>query len=250
MEVLPGVHRIANAVSTAYLLVDRDDGLTLIDAGPGHFDRVILRYLGRIGRRPDEIRRIILTHRHFDHIGGAAGMRAASRASVFAHPLDAPQIDGREPNRMPKGAVGAVMHAVVPLAFPWKPCPVDEPLADGQTFALGGLGELRVLHTPGHTLGHCALLLPARDLLIAGDALNNFSGTPATSFDAVNDDTPLAHQTVIDLEKLGVANLIFGHGNPILGNGKAGLHAAAEKARRALEKVGEQQARSEDERAR
>jgi glyoxylase-like metal-dependent hydrolase (beta-lactamase superfamily II) len=238
MEILPGVHRIANAVSTAYLLVDRDDGLTLIDAGPGHFDRVIVRYLGQIGRRPDEIRRIILTHRHFDHIGGARAMRAASRASVFAHPLDAPQIDGRKTNRMPKGAIGVGMRALVPIVFPWQPCPVDESLADGQTFAVGGLGELRVLLTPGHTLGHCALLLPARNLLIAGDALTHIGAMPSTSFDAVNDDTALAHQTVIDLATLSVANVVFGHGNPILGNGQAALHAAAEQARRALAKMG------------
>jgi glyoxylase-like metal-dependent hydrolase (beta-lactamase superfamily II) len=243
MEIVPGVHRVANAVSTAYLLVDRDDGLTLIDAGPGHFDRAILRYLARIGRRPDEIRRIILTHRHFDHIGGAAALRAASRAPVLAHPLDAPQIDGREPNRMPKGFTGVAMRALVPIAFPWHPCPVDEALADGQIIPVGGLGELRVLLTPGHTLGHCALLLPARDLLIAGDALTHISGTPSTSFDAVNDDTALAHQTVIDLATLSVANLAFGHGNPILGNGQAALHAAAQKACVALKKMAERRAR-------
>lgn len=234
MEILPGVHRIGNAVSTVYLLVDRDDGLTVIDAGPGRFSRTVLRYLTHIGRRPDEIRRIILTHRHFDHIGGAAALREVSRAPVFAHPLDAPQISGAEPNRMPKGPAGVVMRAVVPVAFPWQPCRVDDDLADGQTFALGGLGELRVMHTPGHTLGHCALLLPARSLFIAGDALNNFSGTPATSFDAVNDDTPLANRTTVALADLAADNLVFGHGSPILGNGRAALQQAAAKARAAL----------------
>jgi glyoxylase-like metal-dependent hydrolase (beta-lactamase superfamily II) len=231
MEILPGVHRIGNAVSAAYLLVDRDDGLTLIDAGPGSFSEVIVRYLARIGRRPDEIRRIILTHRHFDHIGGAAAVREASRAPVFAHPLDAPQISGTEPNRMPKGLLGLMMRAVVPVAFPWRPCRVDDDLADGQAFTLGGLGELRVMHTPGHTLGHCALLLPSRGLFIAGDALTNLAGTPAPSFDAVNDDTPLANRTIAALADLAADNLIFGHGRPILGNGRAALQRAAKKAR-------------------
>ena len=229
MEILPGVHRIANAVSTAYLLVDDHEGLTLIDTGPGRFDRTVLAYLHQLGRQPDMVRRIILTHRHFDHAGGAAALRAATRARVWAHPLDTPQIDGTEPNRMPKGAVGATMRVVVPIAFPWKPCPVDDSLADGQVFSLGTLGEMRVMYTPGHTVGHCSLFLPSRRLLILGDALNNFGGTPRVSFDAVNDDTPQARQTVIMLaeQDLDADALVFGHGKPVLTGGRDALRQAA-----------------------
>lgn len=230
MEVLPGVHRVANAVSTAYVLVDDRAGITIVDTGPARFDRVILRYLRQIGHRPDAVQRIILTHRHFDHMGGAAALREATRAQVWAHPLDARQIDGTERNRMPKGMVGVMMSAVVPLAFPIHPCRVDQMLADGQSIPLGSLGELRVLLTPGHTLGHCALLLPSQRLLIAGDALNNFGGSPAASFDAVNDDTLLANRTVVALADVEADTLVFGHGNPILKNGRAALQHAAAKA--------------------
>ena len=230
MELLPGVHRIANAVSTAYLLVDEHAGLTLIDTGPTRFDRVILRYLRQIGQRPDAVKRIILTHRHFDHVGGAAALREATRAQVWAHPLDIPQIDGSERNRMPKGVMGAVMGAVVPMVFPLHPCRVDQQLADGQSITMGDLGELRVILTPGHTMGHCSLFLPSRRLFIAGDALNNFSGTPAASFDALNDDTLLANRTVVALADTDADVLVFGHGNPILKDGQAALHQAAAKA--------------------
>ncbi|MBA3825494.1 MAG: MBL fold metallo-hydrolase [Ktedonobacterales bacterium] len=231
MEILPGVHRVANAVSTAYVLVDPRDGLTIIDAGPGHFERTVLRYLTQIGRRPDEVRRIILTHRHFDHIGGARGLRDATHARVLAHPLDAPQIDGSVPNAYPKGAMGAAMRVAVPLLFPFRPCPVDEMLVDGQSISLGELGELRVMLTPGHTLGHCALHLPARRLLIMGDALNNATGTPVVSFDAVNDDTAMANRTSIALEGMDVDALVFGHGKPVLQGAPAALKHAADKAR-------------------
>lgn len=228
MEILPGFHRIGNVISTAYLLVDERDGLTLIDTGPARFDRTILTYLGTIGRRPEEVRRIILTHRHFDHMGSAANLRAATGARVWAHPLDIPQIDGSETNRLPKGIVGAVMGVILPLAFPFKACPVDETLTDGQTIELGALGGLRVIHTPGHTGGHCSLLLPSRRLLILGDALNNLNGTLQVSFDAVNDDTPQARRTVIALgETPDIDVLVFGHGAPILRDGSAALQAAA-----------------------
>lgn len=236
MEILPGVHRIANAVSTAYLLVDAQDGLTLIDTGPAHFDRTILRYLRQIGQRPDAIKRIILTHRHFDHVGSAAALREATRAQVWAHPLDIPQIDGTQRNRMPKGATGVVMRVLVPVLFPFHPCRVDQPLADAQSFDLGALGELRVLLTPGHTMGHCSLLLPSRRLFIAGDALNNLTGTPGASFDAVNDDTSLANRTVLTLTDIAADALVFGHGNPILKDGQQALQQAAVKAQTYLDK--------------
>lgn len=233
MEILPGIHRIANAVSTAYLLTNDANGLTLVDTGPAHFDRTILRYLTQIGHQPSDVQRIILTHRHFDHMGSAAALKQATGATVWAHPIDIPQIDGTEKNRMPKGAAGAVMSAVVPLVFPIRPCAVDKQLADGQAIDLGSLGDLQVVFTPGHTLGHCSLLLSSRRLLILGDALNNFSGVPQIPFDAVNDDTNLTRKTAIDLatRALPADALVFGHGNPILNNGQAALQKAATKAK-------------------
>lgn len=234
MEIMPGVHRIAQMVSTAYLLVDPNDGLTIIDSGPTRFDQVILNYLAKIEHQPADVKRIILTHRHFDHVGGAARLREATGAPVWAHPLDTPAIIGLEPNRPPKGPIGAVIGATTGVIFPLIPCPVDKSLADGLTFDLGGLGELRVILTPGHTMGHCSLLLPSRRLFILGDALFNATGTPQASFDMVNDDTALARRTAIAIADVDADVLVFGHGNPVLHDGHRALKAAAEKAQRDL----------------
>jgi glyoxylase-like metal-dependent hydrolase (beta-lactamase superfamily II) len=236
MEILPGVHRIASLVSTAYLLVDNSAGLTLIDTGPARFNHTIEHYLANIGRRPSEIRRIILTHRHFDHMGSAAKLRAATGAPVFAHPLDAPQITGAERNRLPKGILGAGMALVQPWMFPIEPCPVDIEIDDGQVLGLGDLGEMRVVLTPGHTLGHCSLWLPSRRLLILGDALMNLGRTPRVSFDAVNDDTAQARRTAVMLGDFAgeIDALVFGHGAPIVVNGGQALRNASAAASKTL----------------
>jgi glyoxylase-like metal-dependent hydrolase (beta-lactamase superfamily II) len=229
MEILPGVHRIAGPASAAYLL-DGGAALTVVDTGVARFDRTILRYLVTINRQPDDVERIILTHRHFDHIGGSAALRQATGARTLAHPRDIPQIDGSERNRPPKGMLGIMMGAVAPVLFPLVPCPVDDPLADGQTIPVGALGELQVLYTPGHTMGHCSLLLPSRSLFILGDALNHFGPAVTVSFEAVNDDTPLARKTALAIADIPAENLVFGHGAPILGNGPAMLKDAAARA--------------------
>ncbi len=238
MEIVKQTHLVGNMFSTAYVLVDDKTGVTIIDTGPGHFGRKILAYLKTIGRSPADVSRIILTHRHFDHIGGAAELRSATRAKVYAHPLDAPQIIGAEPMRWPKGALGAAMKVVGPIVFPFAPCPVDEDLADGMELDLGSLGILRTVQTPGHTIGHCSFYLPARNMLISGDALNNASGTPSAPMDAVNDDTHMTHETVLAIaQKFStIESLVFGHGAPVIGSGAQALQKSAELSAAALKK--------------
>jgi glyoxylase-like metal-dependent hydrolase (beta-lactamase superfamily II) len=237
MEILPGVHRIGTAISTVYLLMS-GDSLTLVDTGTARMGRAILRYIQRIGHAPRDITRILLTHRHFDHMGSAAELRAATNATVWAHPLDIPQIDGHERNRPPKGWIGVVMTPLLPLISPFHPCPVGATLSDGQRIDLGNdLGALQVLHTPGHTMGHCSFYLSERGLLIAGDVLQHLRAVPNVSFDAVNDDTTLANETVVALpNRVSPEAIVFGHGAPILKNGDTALRQAARLAEITLER--------------
>jgi glyoxylase-like metal-dependent hydrolase (beta-lactamase superfamily II) len=237
MEIMHGVHRISNGISAVYLLEDPEEGLTIIDTGAGHFGRNVLVYLSQIGKQTSEVKRILLTHRHFDHIGGARGLRDGTHAKVYAHPLDAPQIDGRERNQPPKGFIGAVMGIMQPLFFPIEPCPVDEELHDKTVFDLGALGPIQAIHTPGHTAGHCSFYLPSIKLLVVGDALNNGGGGPHVPFDAVNDDTERAHHTAIELAVVDADALVFGHGAPILKDGQSRLQDAARSSREALHKA-------------
>jgi glyoxylase-like metal-dependent hydrolase (beta-lactamase superfamily II) len=227
MEIVPGVHMVKGGPAAVYLLIDGMGRVTIVDAGMGAFDRAVLNYLKSIGRHADEVAHIILTHRHVDHVGGASGLREATGAPVLAHPLDASQIAGK----WPRGGLRSwVERSLVPLVVPTPPCPVDLPLAHEQWFDLGALGELRVVSTPGHTLGHCSLLLPARKLLILGDALTNRSGPPRVPRAILNDDDDLAHRTAMALALLDVDALAFAHGTPILSGGRGYLQDVARRS--------------------
>jgi glyoxylase-like metal-dependent hydrolase (beta-lactamase superfamily II) len=225
-ELTSGIHRINTGASNAYLIVD-DVGLALVDTGlPGSGEK-ILALIRALGRRPEEITRILLTHQHPDHIGGAADLVAASGAEVWAHPLDTPAIEGTGKRDGPKGPLGIVFNMAI---FPrLRPVNVSRSLADGETLpVLNGEGGLRVIETPGHTLGHVSLYLPSRQLLLAGDALRHSGERVVPSPAMFNRDQAQALRSFAELTRLEIEASLPGHGAPIMHGAGALLARTAE----------------------
>ncbi|MSQ41216.1 MAG: MBL fold metallo-hydrolase [Dehalococcoidia bacterium] len=82
MEVLPGVHWIRGVRGGNVFLLEAPQGLTLVDAGlPGSHGK-ILRFIGSMGRRPEELRAVIITRSHPDHMGSASALRRRTGAQV------------------------------------------------------------------------------------------------------------------------------------------------------------------------
>jgi Major Facilitator Superfamily/Metallo-beta-lactamase superfamily len=80
-------------------------------------------------------------------------------------------------------------------------------------------GRLRVIHTPGHTEGHCVLYAPSEDALFVGDAINNLdivTGQPGARVapQVANASTNQAYESLSKIEELDAQTLYFGHGDP------------------------------------
>ena len=113
--------------------------------------------LSAVERRGLTLKVILLTHAHFDHIGGLAELAEATHAQVALHPGDLPLL---------RAQGGAAMFGIFVRPSP-EP---DWALSDGQVIKVGTL-RLNVLHTPGHTPGHVTFYEPTAKAAFDGDVL-------------------------------------------------------------------------------
>ena len=203
--------------ANVFLLIDND--LTLVDTGFKGRSRQILKEVRRLGYSPSDIANIIITHHHADHIGSLAALKEVTRAKVFAHPADAPYIEGRLPQPGP-ARPGWLSKALAPLYKLGATAPVamDILVHDGDELPI--LGGVQVLHTPGHTPGSISLFLPEERLVIAGDVLaNRFRlDLPSKAFtvDMEQEINSIKRVASLDFDVIG-----FGHGSPLFSEAKS-----------------------------
>jgi hypothetical protein len=121
-QVVPGVYRISLGYVNAFLLVA--DDLTLIDTGFPGDGETILEAVRSLGRRPEEIKRVLVTHCHSDHAGGLATIRRATGAPAYMHPADAVIVKEGRPQRpllpAPGLVTGVMFRLFIRAAPPWR----------------------------------------------------------------------------------------------------------------------------------
>jgi glyoxylase-like metal-dependent hydrolase (beta-lactamase superfamily II) len=229
IQLAPNVWRIptfGRALINSYAFVDPDGGVTVVDCGVAKASPRIVAGLAAIGKSPRDVTRVLLTHVHSDHVGGAPEFVRATGAEVAVHaddagfaeagrhaPMNAATLGGRLLNRLPGGR--------------FEPLTVARRLADGDVLDVGG--GLRVVHTPGHSPGHVSLLHEPTRVLVTGDALFNVLGVrwPLRTLCA---DFPMTQRTAHVLGELEYDVAAFTHGPEI-------TDGARERVRRFLSRA-------------
>lgn len=213
--IVGGLHVIPVGSVNAFLL-DDDQGLTLIDAGFPGKEGVILDAIRLMGRQPEDVHRILVTHAHPDHIGSLAALRQATGATVWVHPMDRAIVESGTGFRPLTPAPG-LLNRVLARIFAGRvhrvePTPVDATYEDGDV--LPAAGGLTVIHAPGHCAGQVAFLWRAHGgVLLAGDACANTMGL---GWSIGYEDLDAGRQSLSRLAGLDYEVACFGHGKAIL----------------------------------
>lgn len=224
-QVADRVWRAGTRYVNWYVVDAGDDGLTVVDAGFPKYQRGLDASLAAIGKVRADVRAVILTHGHIDHIGMAATF-AASGATVHLHPDDAALAAAPKTNKpertMPYLLYPATMafvgHALKQGAASPDPMPASEPLVDGAEVAAPG--RPIVTHVPGHTAGSCILDFREHGVVFAGDLLctiNPITGQPESvqlQSRGSNGSSEEAMRSLDRLELITTRTVLPGHGNP------------------------------------
>jgi len=237
MKIAPGIHRIGDrSIVNSYLVEDAGQ-VTIIDAGvPGHY-RDMPAELAAMGRTVADVRALLLTHGHTDHIGFAERLRRERQVPVSVHEADAALARGEVPN--PAKGYGPTRLGPL-LGFLWytilrgglRVPKLQEVATFGDGATLDVPGSPRVILTPGHTPGSAALHVPSLDALFVGDAFATYAVTTGAHGPQVAPFTADAAQAVASLARLEdvPADLALpGHGDPWTG----GIQEAVRQVRQA-----------------
>jgi len=208
----------------AYALASQR-GVALIDTGFAPDAAPILDALAGAGVSPSQVRTIVATHCHADHVGSLAELLGCTGAQSIAHKLDAPIIRGEAAPPEPQltAAERPIFDIVARDVAPAAAARVDLVVADGDELDLGE--PARVVHAPGHTPGSIAIHLPERRLIFLGDAVASVNGAAVLGY--FNADPTRATESLGRLAELDVEIACFGHGPPLTAGAGTALRAAA-----------------------
>lgn len=194
---------------------DRSNSYDLVDAGVGLDQERIMAEVAAVVD-PHRIRRVAITHEHFDHTGGLPHWQKLGARIVTSAPT-------ADKLRAGHDVTSAAFGYDLPRLEP------DEVVGDGDHVSLGGK-EVAVLETQGHSPGSVCYWHEGTGTLFGGDTV--FAQGGIGRFDFPDGNVQTLYESILRLERLPVRNLHCGHGPSVAGVGaSASLRSSVQHAR-------------------
>jgi len=216
IQLLDNLYQIKLGYVNAFLIVEKS-GLTLIDTGLASGYKGIKKSFEEKGFKLSDIKNIIVTHSHMDHVGSLNQLKEETGADIITHLATNELIKtgdtGLKNGTLKNKILNGLLNGVLMLKkFEIKPVKAEQLIYDGDVLPIAG--GLQVIHAPGHTDGHIVLLMKKDKMLIAADMCRNIKGIADLP---LNDDWELAHKTAWRVaEKYDFDKACFGHGTAIM----------------------------------
>ncbi|WP_342514393.1 MBL fold metallo-hydrolase [Sporosarcina sp. FSL K6-1522] len=199
---------------SANMVLIKDQLPILIDSGFGSEAAETERLMKGTGVSPEELHLIVNTHYHSDHVGGNYHLQKKYGVQIAAHKWEADLINIGDSEAC----------AAEWLDQPIEPYRVDRKLSDNDEIHTGS-STLKVLHTPGHTLGHISLYEPEEEILICGDLFHKQDIGWLNIFREGVASIQRSIESLDRLSKLRIGQAYSGHG-PKIENPLAAIDAA------------------------
>ena len=178
MQITENVHaiKIPFPASTrfvyAYLIYGKQ--VCMVDSGIAPAKEMVLDYLRKTGHAPKEVRWLLQTHSHGDHIGLSAEIKRISGCHLVAHGAEKDWIEDIDTQYRERPTPTF-------RSYVQESAKVDRVVKDGDGLDLGGGENLKVIHTPGHSAGSISFVYSTDGALFSGDAIPVSGGLPIYS---------------------------------------------------------------------
>jgi len=188
----------------------------ILDTGYPGSTPAIMEKLKTNGIDPRSVSLILITHGHADHFGSAADLKKQTGAPIAVHKLDADAlIKGEDPPLKPTGAIGRLFLSRMSKSGPAKAPPVKPDIIIENDLDLSKFGvEGRVIHTPGHTPGSLAVILPGGKIIVGDTIMRGIVRFWQPHYPLFADNMPQLKESIKLVLRKKPSRIYSGHGGP------------------------------------
>lgn len=203
-------------MNNCYLI--KEDGLILVDAGVPKKIKAFEKQLAKHSISPGDIKLIVVTHAHFDHMGSLADIAELTKAKVAVHKYDKTiMVKGR--SDVPRGNTlwGKISMAIFKpfLKNIVVPGVIPDITIEEENFSLKPFGiNGKIIHTPGHTMGSISVILDSGDAFVGCMVHNRLPFTIKPKFPIYANHPNLLDDSWLTILREGATTIYPGHGKP------------------------------------
>jgi glyoxylase-like metal-dependent hydrolase (beta-lactamase superfamily II) len=200
----------------AYVI--KEQGTIMIDGGAPNQAKSFSKALENASIKPEEVKLIVLTHGHWDHIGSAKEIKELTGAKIAMHHREKHWLESSL-KPMPPGAThwGHILGSIIKVFLPLVHIPaadVDVVLGD-EEFSLADYGiQGKVVYTPGHSSGSVSVLLKTGDAFVGDMAMNKFPLRLSPGLPIFAEDREQLIKSWKQVLDQGVKTIYPSHGEP------------------------------------